>query len=189
MNTQPAVLLITVAADESSPMSPSRPTPITPAGRGHTSRSRLAAVPAASVRSDDELDTRAGPAPPCGFVLYVGLSETATRETGVSLERIAHALRMQVNALLPAAETSTTLVTEERPGRSRGPGAPERGRAHTRTAGDALPVRLPARGVVIDHERWQVHVDGRPVALAPLADLLAARHLLETVEKYVNDAC
>lgn len=265
-------------------MSPPQPTPVTPTGHGRNYRPRpathLSAVPAASVRTDDELDTRADPAPPRGFLLYVGLSEAATRRTGVSLERIASALRTQMAALLPDAETSLRLVTDERPGRSSERGAPRRRGAHTGAAGDARAVRLPERGVVIDYERWQVHVDGRPVALAPreldllitlvgdagvtlsrralvdkvwspggtgtppdaravdvivgrlrsklggygavirtvrgvgyrfdphpdvvvrkadpegivaaatpLADLLAARRLLETVEKYVNDAC
>ncbi|MCW5951714.1 MAG: winged helix-turn-helix transcriptional regulator [Propionibacteriaceae bacterium] len=133
---------------------------------------RLAAAPAASVRGDDELESRPGPEPSAarGFVLYVGLSDTAAQEAGTSLEKVANALRVQLAALLPAAETSATLISG-----SRRP-----------TPADVVPTRRPAAsgsrfpaptepGLVVDLNRREVRIEGQPTLLAPRElDLLVA---------------
>lgn len=128
----------------------------------HDTRPRLAAAPAPSVRSDDEYDARRAPDParPRGFVLYVDLSESAARDAGTSLEKVANALRVQLAALLPAAETSATLITgDRRP-------SPSEVAPGTRRIGPR-PVPPPANGLVVDLDRDQVRIDDRPVPLAP----------------------
>ncbi len=54
-----------------------------------------------------ESDTMGTPTPshPTGFVLTVTLTEEDARRAGTTLPRVAQALRLQLSAMLPAAET------------------------------------------------------------------------------------
>ncbi len=136
-------------------------------------RPGLSLTPVPSVRTDDEQPTGSGTELPQGrgLVLYVGLSEERARAAGTSLERIAYALRTQLSALLPEADSEVRLVTSAQAddlsdlavvrGARRGTGvrptwsAPAAGR----------PVAVPD-GVEIDLDRQRVRVDGATAALS-----------------------
>ncbi|WP_281041928.1 winged helix-turn-helix domain-containing protein [Xylanimonas cellulosilytica] len=103
-----------------------------------------------------------------GLVVYVGLSEARARASGTSLERIAYALRVQLDALLPEADAEIKLV--------RGPGgdtvsdldvvreARQAGRG--RPLPPAAAAHAVADGVDIDLDRQCVRIDGRAVTVS-----------------------
>lgn len=127
----------------------------------------LALTPEPSALTDDEQsppDLTQGR----GLVLYVGLSESRARAAGTSLERVAYALRVQLEALLPQAEAEVKLV--------RGPGGDRVSdldvvrEARQAGRGRVIPTGAAARtvtdGVDIDLDRQDVRIDGSPVTVS-----------------------
>lgn len=102
-----------------------------------------------------------------GFVLSVSITQEEALRAGTSLERIAHALRVQLSAMLPAATTEYTYLMENS---AHGP--------RPRLAATRPPA--PERGLVVDLRRQRARVDGRDASLsqrefALLQALLSAR--------------
>ncbi|QXT63207.1 winged helix-turn-helix domain-containing protein [Tessaracoccus palaemonis] len=98
------------------------------------------------------------PSHPTGFVLTVTLTEEDARRAGTTLPRVAQALRLQLSALLPAAETQVVPLHPARAARRPAPREP---------------------GLVIDLGRLQARVDGVDLGLSErefdvLACLVAA---------------
>lgn len=90
-----------------------------------------------------------------GFLLSVNIKEEEARRAGTSLDRIAHALRVQLSAMLPAATTEYTYLVAR--------AANPRG-ARPRLSATRRP---PAeQGLVVDLQRQQARIDGRDASLS-----------------------
>lgn len=104
---------------------------------------------------------------PQGFVISVGLTEEEARRAGTSLERIIHAMQVQLAAMLPAAQTRVALLPA--------PPTAASGRPKLR----ALR-RPPESGLLLDLARGQARIDGQDISLSQreyeLLSVLAAKH-------------
>lgn len=103
---------------------------------------------------------------PQGFVISVGLTEEEARRAGTSLERIIHAMQVQLAAMLPAAQTRVALLPA--------PPTAASGRPKLR----ALR-RPPESGLLLDLARGQARIDGHDISLSQreyeLLSVLAAK--------------
>ncbi len=93
------------------------------------------------------------PTPHHGFVISVGLTEEEARRAGTSLERIIHALQVQLAAMLPAAQTRIAYLPAKPP-------------APVRPSRPTALRRLAEPGLLLDLERGQALIDGRDIALS-----------------------
>lgn len=126
-----------------------------------------------------------------GFVLYVGLDELTAAAAGTTLVDIASALRAQLAALVPAAETSASIAlapdTEAlsdleavraalaNSGEVRAPQA---------RAAEAVPA-VDDHGVVVDLARREVRADGTELSLT-YKEFELLRHLVSAPGRTVS---
>lgn len=108
-----------------------------------------------------------------GFVVYVGMPESAAAATGASLTRLAGELRHYVQSVVPSAETTATVVfvPSGAPGKDLevvrqvlgDPTIPPGARPEWVQTPVAVATDRP--GAVIDLSRREIHLDGLSVSL------------------------